>query len=510
MMENVLNIIKDEDAVPDPEYLIKSIAEQGYTLETSLSDLVDNSITANATKIEILVDLENAPFTLFLADDGIGMNEKELISNMKFPSSSPAKKRDKLDLGRFGLGMKTASFAQSRKFTVLSRKKGSKIFHGRTWDVEYLTKLKSWKIIINSTSEIENIIAKYKYLNKSFLNTFENFNANTIIIWEGLYKYDQIISLENRKKAIQHDISEITSEYLSIVFHRFLSNKSPLHIRLNNQVLKPFNPFPTDQLDFRPLKSNHKIIRNESLSMNGYILPSRSMKETKDGTSIWTTNSKSLMDMEGIYVYRANRLISFGGWNGIIKKTPKLQLARLMVNLGNGIDDIIHLNVSKSRITIPYESKLAFLKYLAELKNEAEKEYINRTFTNSAKKYNSGNSTQVFLKIPTNKGSVLTINQNFPIIVKLRNSLNKPENMHLSVLLRVFRNTINKMRFGDDYNDSNIIVEEDANSEIENLYAIRSLLTSGMTVEDIKKHFLPLIGYETESLPISIKNIIDA
>ena len=123
------NVIS-ENASPNPEYLIKSIAEQGYSLETSLADLMDNSISANSDRIEVLINTESEPFKLFLADNGDGMTEEDLMRNMQFPSNSPEDSRKDSDLGRFGLGMKTASFSQTRKFTVLSKKKGEKKYHG--------------------------------------------------------------------------------------------------------------------------------------------------------------------------------------------------------------------------------------------------------------------------------------------------------------------------------------------------------------------------------------------
>jgi len=148
MKDKIITNIVSEDASPNPEFLIKSIAEQGYSLETSLADLMDNSISSNADKIEVLIDMEEEPFRLFLADNGDGMSEEELVRNMQFPSNSPDNKRNSEDLGRFGLGMKTASFSQTRKFTVLSRKKGEKKYSARTWDVDYLRD-NGWKIIVN-------------------------------------------------------------------------------------------------------------------------------------------------------------------------------------------------------------------------------------------------------------------------------------------------------------------------------------------------------------------------
>src|SRR5512133_3196223 len=114
-----------EVADPNPEYLIKSIAEQGYSLESSLADLMDNSISANASKIEVLVKMDQEPFTLFIADNGNGMDEETLKASMQFPSNSHEEERNIFDLRRFGLGMKTASFSQTRCFTVISKKKGT-------------------------------------------------------------------------------------------------------------------------------------------------------------------------------------------------------------------------------------------------------------------------------------------------------------------------------------------------------------------------------------------------
>ena len=145
-----------EDVTPNPEYLIKSIAEQGYSLETALADLIDNSISANASQVEILIDIEQKPFTLFIADDGDGMSETVLKKSMQFPSNSPDNSRLKNVLGRFGLGMKSASFSQSRKFTVLSRIRGNKKYCGRTWDLDLL-KSGKWQIIVNTDEEINSL-----------------------------------------------------------------------------------------------------------------------------------------------------------------------------------------------------------------------------------------------------------------------------------------------------------------------------------------------------------------
>jgi DNA topoisomerase VI subunit B len=175
-MEN--NEMLSEVADPNPEYLIKSIAEQGYSLESSLADLVDNSVSANADKIELLIKMDQEPFTLFIADNGHGMNEEKLRASMQFPSNSPEEDRHPFDLGRFGLGMKTASFSQTRRFSVLTREKGTEIYSGRTWDVNFLRKVRKWRLLVTPQGEISELVEQYLTLSSGHLNGFENFNAN--------------------------------------------------------------------------------------------------------------------------------------------------------------------------------------------------------------------------------------------------------------------------------------------------------------------------------------------
>jgi DNA topoisomerase VI subunit B len=125
-MDKINIMIQNIIANPNPEFLIKSISEQGYSLETALADLIDNSITADATRIDIITYVKDNRYSLFIADNGNGMNNSELEKSMMFPSSNMDTNRERKDLGRFGLGLKTASFSQTRRFTVMSKLKNNK------------------------------------------------------------------------------------------------------------------------------------------------------------------------------------------------------------------------------------------------------------------------------------------------------------------------------------------------------------------------------------------------
>lgn len=496
-----------EDASPNPEYLIKSIAEQGYSLETSLADLMDNSISANANKIEILVDPDSEPFRLFLADNGDGMTEKGLSQNMQFPSNSPENPRGIVDLGRFGLGMKTASFSQTRKFTVLSKTKGQIKFSARTWDVDYL-KDNGWKIIVNSESEINELIGQYQKLSREYFNEFEDFKANTIVVWSGLYKFESYMIEGKRNEALKKEINEVTADYLSLVFHRFIERKhNPLQIRINNIQVQAFNPFPEEEKDFRQIEPKQSQFSCDVIKIEGFVLPSRTIEETKNGLSKWTTRYRGLMDMEGIYVYRADRIILFGGWHGIIKKAPRLQLARLRVEVGNKVDHLLHLNVAKSQIVIPHELRIAFEHYIDDLKVEAEREFYNRGIRKfSGEK--AQNNAQLFERSNSSKGSLLEVNSNFPLIKNLHESLSVAQNSKLNLIFRMINTRINSIRRVHEEKDFVGIEEKDGIGidELEN--NIIDLLNTEVTKEMIKEEILPHLGFRFSSLPESIKSLL--
>lgn len=488
-----------EEADPNPEYLIKSIAEQGYSLESALADLMDNSVSANADKIEVLIKMEQEPFNLFIGDNGSGMDEDTLKASMQFPSSSPEKERTAFDLGRFGLGMKTASFSQTRCFTVLSRKEGTKTYRGRTWNVNYL-KEAGWRLLVNTQEEINNLIQEYNSLSKGHLNRFEKFDANTIVVWQGLYKFENYLEEENKQSALKKQITEVTSDYLSLVFHRYMERRvNPLQIRINNNLIAPFNPFPTTITDFRPIEYKQRNFSTDTIKIEGFVLPSRSIDESL-GISIWTTKNRSLMDMEGIYIYRSDRLIHFGGWNGLIKKAPRLQLARLRVDIGNSVDHLLHLNVAKSQIEIPHDLTAAFEKYIEELKTQAEREYFNRgirKFSSNRKEDN----VQLFVRKASNKGTLLEVNSNFPLLKSLMSELNKEQLIKLNLVIRMINTRINEIRKTHEEKAFVGIEEKDGVSLTDLINCVNELIASGLSPELIKKEILPNLGFTESSLP---------
>jgi histidine kinase/DNA gyrase B/HSP90-like ATPase len=222
-----------ESLTPEPAEFIRSIAEQGYRLETAIADLIDNSISADADKVEVILDTESRPFTLYIADNGRGMDEATLKAAMRFPSGSMKNTRDVSDLGRFGLGLKTASFSQTHCFTVMARAQGSEDFKARTWDLELLAK-HGWALKVESRDEVAKLQVDYRSTRSAFLGDFEgSFIPKTVVVWRGLHKFENYITEHSAADVLKKELSETTRNYLSVVFHRFMERReSALQIRL--------------------------------------------------------------------------------------------------------------------------------------------------------------------------------------------------------------------------------------------------------------------------------------
>ena len=353
------------------------------------------------------------------------------------------------------------------------------------------------------------MLTSWQRLSEAHLNRFEDFQPNTIVVWHGLFKFESYLESDNRQKALKKEITEVTSEYLSLVFHRFMERAgNPLRIRINNSLITPFNPFPTIEKDFRPMEYRQKNFHSDTIKMEGFILPARSMDESRNSHNIWTTKNRGLMDMEGIYLYRADRIILFGGWNGLIRKAPRLQLARLRVEVGNSVDHLLHLNVAKSQIVIPHDLQCAFESYISELKTEAEREYFNRgvgNFSGSNKK----DKVQILQRKSSSKGVLLELNSDFTLINNLMSSLNAHQQTQFRLIMRMINTAINNIRqshqeiaFNEINGSGPIITSGDIRMFIEELQA------SGINSEQIKKAILPGLGFTLSSLPAEILNLL--
>ena len=128
---------------PSPKLHIKTLMRIGYTFNSAISDIVDNSITAKCKRIDISTQPGMQSPSISIVDDGIGMTPNELFDYMQIGCKDPDLERTQGDLGRFGSGMKTASFSQARELTVITKKKGYPLVAAR-WDIDKIEETNQW------------------------------------------------------------------------------------------------------------------------------------------------------------------------------------------------------------------------------------------------------------------------------------------------------------------------------------------------------------------------------
>ena len=220
-----------EIAAPDPSALIEAFRGLGYSLPTAIADLIDNSITAQARRIEINFHWAGKDSHICILDDGHGMSGKILFEAMRPGSKSPLDARASHDLGRYGLGLKTASFSQCRELCVVSKPEGGSP-SSYTWNLDYVCKHKEWRLIKSHTPS-----------SKAYLDLLSNRLSGTAVVWSAL---DRVVGDTSAQDTAAHsrfnDAIDHVRQHLALTFHRFLEDRS-LKISLNGQEVVPWNPF---------------------------------------------------------------------------------------------------------------------------------------------------------------------------------------------------------------------------------------------------------------------------
>ncbi len=331
---------KYEIARPEPESFLQSARSFGYSVDTAIADLIDNSITAKASEIKITYGIDRYSSFVRIEDNGKGMTEKELSNAMKIGSINPLLPRHENDLGRFGLGLKTASFSQCRRLTIKSRNKSGKEFI-RCWDLDFVAKKKDWVLLLDCAEKIS----------EKNLSGFSFDGAGTIILWEKLDRLVESSELTSNKEHFYRKFDNV-QKHLGITFHRFIEEEK-ISITVLDNAIEPINPFNISN-DFPSLElaEEQLSINKQHISIQPFILPHESKlseKERKDLEII-----KGWVEHQGIYLYRNKRLIADGTWLDLeFRKKESQRLCRIRIDIPNTLDTEWQIDVKKASAKIP-------------------------------------------------------------------------------------------------------------------------------------------------------------
>lgn len=409
---------------PYAPILMESTRAIGYSLEAAIADIVDNSIAADAANVWLNFFPVDKEFVSVL-DDGVGMDDEEITTAMQYGSKNPEERRASKDLGRFGLGLKTASLSQCRVLTVIS-KIGSE-YQCRQWDLDYVLQTGEW-----SLKELE----KDEYTGLPQFDKLSKLSSGTLVVWQKLDRMK--IGCSDFTQSMGRKMDDVR-EHLSLVYHRYLSGEKgikKLNIFLNDIPLEPKDPFLIKKSQ-RPMDDEKLYIRDRkcNVDVRAYILPHVSRLTQDELKSVG--GKEGLRKNQGFYVYRNKRLLVWGTWFKMQRKGELSKLVRVQVDVPNELDDLWTLDIKKSS-AIPPDQVKNNLKTIIERLAETGK----RTWTYRGKKQTSDKVVHVWNRLRTNTGGYLyEINRDHPII---QNYIERHQDQRreLEILLRQIENNI--------------------------------------------------------------------
>lgn len=338
--------MKRMEVIPSARRLIGSLRDIGYDLPVAVADLVDNSIAAGATTIQLDMCFEGADSWIRLSDDGSGMSEGALVEAFRFGTR---RYYDADELGKFGLGLKAASLSQCKRLTVASRS----TLRGRTraarWDLDHIESTDRWEVI--------RLRARDCVLATMPLRG----TTGTVVLWERL---DRILRFKShRGQRALHEFTGLEKEieeHLAMVFHRFLAREArrrlPLTIFINGRPILPWDPFARHESNTRALSEQRLALIDGSAAhrvvVRPFVLPSGARFSTPTAHRV-AAGPQHWNRQQGFYFYRNDRMIQGGGWNRLRTSDEHTKLARISVDFSASADQLFELNVSKTQVRVP-------------------------------------------------------------------------------------------------------------------------------------------------------------
>jgi hypothetical protein len=388
---------------PRAAAIVESLRAFGYDLPTAIADLVDNSVSAGAACVWLSFDWNGADSTISVTDDGRGMSATELVEAMRLGTRGPLAERQPHDLGRFGLGLKTASLSQCRRLTVRSRREHGTL-ETRCWDLDLIAATDDWRLLRSADAIAETRFAR-----------LAGMPQGTAVLWQNLDRLTRDQDAQNEKHQLRFlERIEGVRRHLGMVFHRLLSGASATRIFVNDHPVEPWDPFfeehpATVRLPAEPLR-----LGSVRVPVRAYVLPHFS-KLTKQEHEVGS-GPRGWLAHQGFYVYRRDRLLVAGDWLGFgWAKDEHLKLARIAIELPNNLDQEWQINVTKSRATPPLALRDDLRRVAENARARAKAVYTHRGARLTAPA-ESGKIDRFWLHLAKHDRLFYRINEDHPLV----------------------------------------------------------------------------------------------
>lgn len=425
--------------------LLTGLRAIGYSFSTAVADIIDNSVSAEANTVNVFCDpLAKVPFFCIL-DNGRGMNFSELNNAMMPGSDRTDKEESDIELGRFGLGLKSASLSQCREFIVASKKYGK--LNAMSFDLD----------VIEDCRLMLKVLDKEEIQALPYIKMLQSYESGTLVVWT---KFDKI---ESSAKSFEDSFRSAVAEakkHVELVFHRFYDD---IEIYFNNKRIERRDPFLLGSFGRQQTGRTAKIYIGESvITVTPYTLPFANSLTSEEKALLG--NPKSIYDDQGFYIYRNKRLISWGNWMRMGIRSELNKLARIQVDIPSSLDEVWTLDVKKSSAKIPDVIK-------GQIKASVEDSIVrSKRTTRFPGVKEQAPEVRIWDRINEHEGRIrYQINRDIPAIVALESVLGDREKELFEVVLSQIESYLPKYSISNDNMDALTIVNSGDEAEEEGL-----------------------------------------
>ncbi len=397
-----------QSAEPDPSSMIETFRAIGYSMEAAVADILDNSISAGAKNIWVDFEWKGSETWLSIRDDGSGMNSEQLVQAMRPGSKNPTESRHAKDLGRFGLGLKTASFSQCRRLTVLTKTKETQPDYW-TWNLDYVRDSGEWNLIKMQPDQPQ-------------LDWLTTQTSGTVVVWNELDRLVKNVTEEDEaaRSKFLAELKKVKS-HLEIVFHRFIGS-GKIHIYFQERPLEAWDPF----LESNPATQKMPVepLLNSRVKVKGFILPHKSKFESDrdfnaaSGPFGWNAH-------QGFYIYRNERLLVAGDWFRMFKKEEHYKLARIQIDLPNDLDEEWQIDIKKSIARPPLNLQDKLKAYASNVRARAVEVYRHKGKV-LQQKFRSEKFHPIWQEKVRHGKRFYAINRDHPFVMEMLSQMGNP------------------------------------------------------------------------------------
>jgi hypothetical protein len=310
----------------------------GYSVEAAVADVIDNSIAASAETVDILVS-DSGPFQMAILDDGTGMSRHEAIAAMTLAAIGPTAERAPGDLGRFGLGLKTASLSQCRTLTIVTKNASGTT--ALRWSLDHVIASGDWSLIELEPAELGALLG---------CSRLDGMPHGTLVHWGDL---DQLALTEGEGQVDLDRVTQRVRDHVALVFHLFNGNDGVpnVELRINGAPITRIDPFMSDSRLTTTSPWESIEVEGQMVNLVAYTLPYLSRLSASQREKALQLGG--LRETQGFYVYRGHRLVIWGNWFRVMPRSEMAKLTRVRVEIPNTLDHLWALDVKKSHAEPP-------------------------------------------------------------------------------------------------------------------------------------------------------------